>query len=473
MSRVRIEKKTVLLNLLVLVTIPVFGVGYFWLDGNVMCISLLVAWLAFTLKNCSRKRVMVFAFSLTFFSFLLGEITVNQFDRSITVTTSDQMVHTYLCLFLSIQFVNLGVTWGTKKKSGYSGLVDDELRENTQNIKFREAARLMYLVFGCCQLASALERLFLVSILGSYTATYINFTSTLPGIVTKLSGMADIAFFLYLATMPNPRNMKLVIGLKITIGLVLLAYGMRNTIVLTVILLATYFILYEEMVGKPYSIIPKRVYVLALFMMPLILTFFDYLMAYRDGRSYTTSNVFDSAKHMITSLGGSVDVIEYGYRYADVIPDKIYSFGGIIDFFTQNIIARALFGARQYGGNTVEQALYGHSFSNTLTYLVKKDAFLRGYGMGSSYIAEVYHDFGYSGVCLINVIYGKILVQFNRLRVNHILANTIMIMASYYIIYAPRAYADGFLSCFLNFSFIFTFAIAYIWSKSKIGKRLM
>ena len=469
MLSVKTGKKHFLIGMLFIMTIPFFIIGYFSSDGNIMCVSLLLAWLFLTLLNCSRKRLMVFAFCITFFAFLLGDIAVKQFDGTAFFSVSGKTIHAYLCLFLSLHFLNLGVLIGERRHIDFfsEDLIKDDQKKDIAINRIRDSARVLYVIFGCCQLATAIEKLALARILGSYTATYINFSSSLPGIIIKLAEMADIAFFIYLATIPNPKKMKIVVSLKVLIGVVLLAYGMRSTIVMTLIIMTVYFILYEEMKGEKYSVIPRKAYIIVLILMPVLLTFLDFLMAYRDGRIYTMDNIWNSAKHMITSLGGSVGVIESGYEYSGSIPHKIYSLGGIISFFKYNIFSRLLFGAKQYGGNTVEQALHGNSFSNTLTFIVNKDAFLRGFGMGSSYIAEVFHDFGYLGVCVINIIYGYILTQFNKLHINHVWKNTIMIMSSYYIIYAPRAYADSFISCFLNFSFILVMVLIWVITKSR------
>ena len=472
MNDINFKKKNLLIDIFLIITIPLFFLGYISFEGSLMYFSLIIAWLMFAIKSCTRERIMVFAFSITLFVFLFGKIVVNQLEMGISERITDTMLHTYLCLFLSIHFANFGVIlakWDKLKESYIKKGFSYNSKANDRTQRMRKAAKTIYIFFGLCQLACALEKLILAHILGSYTATFVNFSSLLPSIVTKLSEMADIAFFIYLSTLPNPRKMKLVFGLKILIGLILLAYGMRNVIVMTLILLGAYCILYEELNKKRYDIISKKTYIISLMLIPVVLTFFEYIMAYRDGLNYVNNSIFNSAKHMIISLGGSVSVIEYGYEYDSAIPDKFYSFSGIIDFITQNFIARIFLGVQQYGGNTIEGALYGNSLSNILTYMVKKEAYLGGYGMGSSYIAEVYHDFGYIGVSLINVIYGYILIQFNNLKSNQILKNTIIIMSSYYIVYAPRAYADGFLSCFFNFSFILTLLTIYITSRIKLN----
>ncbi len=75
----------------------------------------------------------------------------------------------------------------------------------------------------------------------------------------------------------------------------------------------------------------------------------------------------------------------------------------------ENAILRKMLDIRVYNGNSIENALYGHSLAHRLSYLEYGDYYLQGHGVGSCYIAELYHDFGVIGVMAGNYIYGYIL----------------------------------------------------------------
>lgn len=446
------------------ISIPLFILSLIGNDTQLASISIILAWAFLMLINYSRDRVMLFAFSLTFFAFLLGEVFVNLFGETRLYSIhSGSLMHTFFCLFISIWSIHLGSKIGLKYKVSFGGTgLSTRTREEFDTNYIRNACKVLFIVFATCSLAIAIERLLMVRVLGSYTATFIDYHSTLPSFVNKLAGMTDMVFFLYLATLPDPRKSKMVFGYKLLISTVILLYGTRNTIILTILIIALYCIFYEDAHGIKYGIIPRRAYFVVVVALPIIFVLFDYIMSIRDGRAYSFEGIFVSLKNIISSMGGSVNVITYGYEYHDVLGDKLYTIGNIKDFFTQNIFARVLFGVKQYGGNTVEMALYGNSFSNTITYLVRRSSYLAGYGMGSCYIAESFHDFGYIGVVIINIIYGWILSKFTKLESGNFIGNTIVLMATYNILLAPRGYTDGFISCFINFSFILTLLMLYV-----------
>ena len=460
--------KKVSAYLILAMSIPLFFIGLNEKNPQLTSAAVLMAWLFFAMINYSRERVMLFAFSLTFFVFLLGELFVSYFDKTKLYDEDlKSLLHTYKCLYVSIISIYVGACIGLKIKFKFEEREAPPKPVNANEIEsIRTACKILFLFCAICSLAIAVEKLYNVRLMGSYTATFIEYHSVLPSFVSKMDDMTDMFFFLYLATLPDPRKSKLFFGLKLLIAGLLLLYGMRNVIVLTVLMIALYCIFYEDANGKRYSVIPKWVYGVTALVMPIAFVFFDYVMSIRDGYDYSFGGVFSSLKRIADSLGGSVNVITYGYDFREMVPDKMYSFGNIKSFLTQNFISRAIWGTEVYQGNTAEMALYGNSFSHTITYLVKRSSYLAGYGMGSCYIAEAFHDFGMAGVIAFNVGYGWILSKFTKMIPNAMMKNTIILMASYNILFAPRSYADGFISCFFNFSFLFALVVLYVMKRA-------
>ena len=454
----------------ILCQIPLFCVGFIQGSVDVTLLCIVLTWICLFIMFLARKDATKLAFVITFFFFLLGELFLNQFDTTaFHASNTETVLHTHLCIYIALLAFLLGtfLVGDDNNNSELRGSVNgqDDLLLGVRNV-----SKAVFYLCAICSFLLALERLNLAHTLGSYTETFVNFSSNLPGFVSKLGGMANFALFIYLGTLPDPRKSKMVFGIQMAIAIVMLMYGTRNTLVMTFLLLGVYCILYERKNGIDFQIIPRWVYALLPVAIPVALVFFDIIMALRDGRAYSSEGFFDSITHIVASLGGSVNVISYGFECADQLPNRLYSFGGLIDFFTQNVFAQTVLGTQQFGGNTVELALYGNSFSSALTYIVKPASYLSGYGMGSSYIAEAYHDFGYLGVAIFSTLYGMILQGCGRLKEGKVIRNTVVLMASYYIWFAPRSYADGFISCFMNFSFILTVVIILFGARIYLTK---
>ena len=173
-------------------------------------------------------------------------------------------------------------------------------------------------------------------------------------------------------------------------------------------------------------------------------------------------------KHQFSIINLICLILIYGGNFGNLIDRTFYWTNpcGVIDFITKNVLLRPILGTTIYEGNTIEMALYGNSYGQTITYLGWGPAvYLAGRGMGSCFIAEAFHDIGFLGIVLFSVIYGIVLTKVNKLQKGHWIKNAIILIALYHILYAPRDSAGSFISAFFNYSFIVTILIIYFLSK--------
>jgi oligosaccharide repeat unit polymerase len=453
-----------LLFFMLLVSFVFFLFGLYESDEALLLISVCAIWIFLVFKNLNRDRFTVLAFLITFFTFLMGTALLSSFDATVSlrVHRHETIVHIYKSLYIALLFLYLGTMLPTTIRFA----VRRPLKHRESNVQYiQRASKYLFYISSVFSIIVALEKLFYVIVTGSYTSFYARFTTSLPPIVQKIDQMTNIAFFVYLATLPDPRKSKSVFFIRLLIAVIIVLFGQRSDIVMTIIVICIYCILYENLHGIPYAIIRRRWYIYALSIVPFMLVLLEFIMYYRDGKVYSFGNVYESIKNVFASLGGSVNVIGFGFERANGFPDgKLYSLGNVIDFLTKNVITRSIFGTPVYRSNSVEMALYGNQFAHAITYLVKPKAYLAGQGMGSSYIAEVFHDFGYIGIALVNVIYGVILTRANKLQKEDFVMNAIKIVSLYNILYAPRGPADSFISAYLNITFIATLFIIYGFS---------
>ena len=166
-----------------------------------------------------------------------------------------------------------------------------------------------------------------------------------------------------------------------------------------------------------------------------------------------------------------MNVIYGEYEDEKSLPQrKWYSLGPIIDYFTNNHLSRLLFGIKPYKVGTVELATKGHSLDPAITYLESPQFFFKGGGMGSSYIAEAYYDFGYIGIVLFSIFYGFILAKAQKMNSKNVWLSLIAFIFIKFIMYAPRARALGFVAAAFSVSFWPLAFIIYILAKSNSPK---
>ena len=145
--------------------------------------------------------------------------------------------------------------------------------------------------------------------------------------------------------------------------------------------------------------------------------------------------------------------------------------GGTYSALFENSIARLLFGVQTYSGNSIERAMAGHDLSARLSLIAYGDGYLNGLGTGSSYIAELLHDFGAIGVLLGSVFYGFVLSKMSRLEPGNKLWNGIGLAMMYFLYLSPRGGFDIFVGSIFRIYSIFFFCIILLMSKVLKGSK--
>ena len=137
-----------------------------------------------------------------------------------------------------------------------------------------------------------------------------------------------------------------------------------------------------------------------------------------------------------------------------------YTFGSFIDYFCNGSIAQKFFGAVSLGSsNSLLKAQYGNNFSHHLSYILLGDEYLAGHGCGSSYLLEVFADYGYLGIVVFSLILGLFLVCAPRLAGKNAVLFSIILLCMTNLFLIPRAEATGFLQFVLTMQFWAAFVI--------------
>ena len=120
--------------------------------------------------------------------------------------------------------------------------------------------------------------------------------------------------------------------------------------------------------------------------------------------------------------GVTFTVLGHGYDVNPQIQDlgfRFFSIGGVTDTITQGFIGQTFFGCPNLGdANSALLALNGTSYAHSMSYFAHSN-YLGGEGYGSSYILELYADFGFGGIIVGSFILGvafPILSMLTRLR---------------------------------------------------------
>lgn len=359
-------------------------------------------------------------------------------------------------LFLTLLFLRLGAMLAARADQSASD-APPPLAQREQRSEFlcvlQRTSLLIFLAALACQALLSRETLLFMRD-HEYADFYVDFHSRYPFYVHTLAAMLKYALCLYLATMPRKRAAFFPLSLYLLSAVPSLLVGMRNPIVLAALFILVYYLL-RDILGDGERWMGRLERGAVLVLLPvaiLLLSLYNYV---RSGLTHT-SKLWVLFLNFFYGQGVSYDVLCRGYMAIPNLPDAIpknYTFGPFIDYILHGTVAQKLFGAVDLGTQNSELlAVYGHSFSHSMSYVAHPE-YLEGHGWGSSYLLEVFADWGYWGVVLFSLLLGFALVWCFRLLRRGVLLRTVTLTALTGVFYIPRDSAMGWLQFLVTLQF--------------------
>ena len=415
-----------------------------------------------------EHNIFMLAFLLSFFTFLLGSealcllgLKENKYKFPVEVNN-----HAYVSIAISVMFLFLSyMVTNSYLRKRYPATIG-EAPLSGRILSIRKTSLFFYYALLAFKIIINLSELIFVRTFG-YANLYSDYNFQGPSIFIKLAEMCTLSFFVFLGTLPSKKECKIPVFAYIFVTVITIFTGRRNDLITTLFLLFVYYCMRNVMnSGNEVWISRKKIFVLVL-AMPLVLSLLTVFSSIRSGsQDGIAVSYFKGIGDFFYQQGFSINIIKWEKSLESSIPNKIYSLGQTYEFFTtRNFVSRLLFNFKSYSGQTVERAMEGHRLSYLLSYLVFPGSYANGYGVGSCYIAEVFHDFGYIGIAIVNCIYGWLFANFNYIKYRGPIFMGISLLMMQSLLMAPRAYADGFIGSVLDLSNIEILLLIWLVSK--------
>ncbi|WP_346663652.1 O-antigen polysaccharide polymerase Wzy family protein [uncultured Merdimonas sp.] len=443
---VNINKKTIYFDLGISIVFVLQGLFFLLQDSTLLYMGTFISWFLILLYSIDGqgKRASLLCFEITYFVFLLGGTFFSYLIESqpLFIFNNDTLLHTYCLLYLSQLILYIGYRWSEMKhKEPVMKFIEDS--NDKTNINIRYYALIIMLISTIPALSVSINNIRYVSAT-SYENLYLRADNNLPFVINKLEQIFPIAFFLFLSTKPSKKSVIFPTLLYLGVQSTTLATGRRTDFVLSLMVVFFYFLIRNFITPKEKWIGKKELLAIAIGV-PVLILLLVYVSNIRSGDS-TGFSLGSGIIKFFRDQGVSITVIEYGKELMDQIPKQWYAFGTIIDFFKYNEITQLFCDFSSYAPQSVEQALYGNSYGDTISYLVIPYNYSQGFGLGSCYIAEMFQNFGILGVIIINFIYGWLLQFSNNRYGKSIIGSTFIIFILMRLFYAPRSTPFSFLS---------------------------
>ncbi len=457
--KVTLEKTLLVLGFLFFILVSIsLGVE------PVFLITVLI-WFSFFLYSFlgAKKHIMLLAFLLVFFIFLLGRDFLQQyFSYKVEIFEDEVQNHawnSYSLSLLIIGFSYLFFQWQNQRKGKdmLTGQDEGNLGNSSYTIMVRKLSLFIYYLSWFFAIASKIIMSRFAFSRG-FTDLYTDYSDYVSGnfflfMINKIELVMPVAFCIFLSTVPSKKQFKVPCVLYLIYLLISLGSGQRSPAMLGLFFLLIY-LAYRHERNPEEKWLNRHLIFFGILSLPILLASMSFYTTLREGGNITTLSISKGVMDFFYDQGVSTNVVKRAYMLEAHIPNQIYT----LEFLHSGILARLL-GIPVYHGNSVAHALFGGSFTHTIGYLVMGGAYFSGRGTGSSYIAELYQDFHLWGILFGNLLYGWLIYRIDCLRKNKsIFSRSILLLIIMQILWAPR----GSFSYFISQNFIPTTILIYV-----------
>lgn len=245
------------------------------------------------------------------------------------------------------------------------------------------------------------------------------YTGILKGVdypfFTKGSGtVMTIGFLIFLISIPKKRSFLAVSSLYLMVKLLDSFKGARAIFLTQLLFIMWYY-------AKVYGIRIKFKTMVKLVGFTVI---FSQILVSVRSRKIFSLDLVNSVYDFLFSQGVSYLVLGYTVDYkSKIVGHGMYPY-----------IFQGIFGFRPQSMETLAAT---NSLADRLTYLLNSAAYLKGEGIGSNYIAEMY-DLGYFWLIALSLLLGILIIKYEK----YVVKNRFLLLTSYYFIpnlfYIPR-----------------------------------
>ncbi len=475
--RCKIEKNIIVVYWVHLCMILISALGFcagLWTNAyNIALGFLLLLYLEALIFYCEkiRRRCIQLIFHIVTWVFLISRPTISMLRGKSWWYFNDSSIHFALtALFLTLLLMQLGTIFAEWRLASHDMYRNEHQQSDIRLIReaqpINHNLRVISAIAFCAtmffSLLVGLEKISFAS-MHSYTDYYTEYSSSLPYAFITLAGMMPYMICIYLSTMPKKKRAFIALAVYVVSTVPMLIVGARGDTVLAVIFAFVYYVIRDYLDGTRYWIGRKERIAIAI-CLPLALLTLGLLNYMRDGAGYS-GNVLSLIVDFFFKQGVSFDVLCMGYAAIPFLPStvsKVYTFGGILDYFEYNNFAQKFFGAISLGtGNSVTMATYSNSFAHSMSY-VAHSGYLSGHGYGSSYLLETYADFGYVGLALFSFLLAVAMACMIPIIKRSRFGSVIVLCGIMSLFLVPRAGATDWLNFLVYKRFWLCVLVCYI-----------
>ncbi len=299
--------------------------------------------------------------------------------------------------------------------------------------------------------------------LGSFTQEA---EKNVPTAISRLSMFFAPSFAIFLATLPNRRQMKFPMAIYAVYMFASLFTGRRNTFVCEVLMLVIYFVMRDSLLPKEKRFFQKKKVLWSIAGLLLMMFALQRIAQVRAGTLTQEDGFFSSLTNFVYSQGATFRVVIQTVNCWDRFDHRqtyLYLYFPFEQFVHNNVLLRTIFGYTPLLNiQNMQTALTTHNFAHVITYMVAPDRYLSGGGFGTSFVAEAYVAYGMAGVAAVSAMIGVICRFFSSMITRPWPVIALSLIAVKDFIYIPRNFAFLWVTDVFNLTYLCFFLAVYL-----------
>ena len=434
-----------------------------------------------------RRDFALLVFVGTYNILLLGRVFVSyasDYADVVTLLEADSFEN----LFVSLQIVTLSLFFvylAYKLAAPLFFLREKKMRENGFGAVshspllpiIRKISVVVLLISSIASFYALFETILNVRS-GGYLNSFLNPSVQIPSAVSRLSMFFVPSFAVFLATLPNRKQMKLPM---IVYGVYMLASiftGRRTTFVCEALMITIYFVMRDSLKKKEDRILKKKTVGWLAVLVASAMYLLQLFAVIRAGVSSVSKNFGSMIVNFFNSQGASFRVVVKTVSNWDLFDHNLtylYLFYPFEEFVHNNVITSTLFGLSPIiETQNIEFVQSTHNYAHVITYLVDPARYLSGGGFGTSYVAEAYVAYGIVGVIAVSLMLGVIFRFLSSLLTRSWVVIACGLIGIKEFVYMPRSFAFQWVTDIFSITYfcyyiaVFLIALFLVWAGTHV-----
>ncbi|MFA2841480.1 O-antigen polysaccharide polymerase Wzy [Bacillus paranthracis] len=429
-----------------------------------------------------KDNISFFLFAVAFFTFLMGSklfffININE-KNIFTLFIKTELNSKDYILFVSLLFFSLTSSYIAYRMAKF---LQGKKKIENKSVDFSKYAKMKGIIkflFPIFLMACLIEAYMSWRYIGNvgYVDSYVQ-NIKIPIFISKPAALFPALILIFCALEPKRDEIKLATKYYFISLICTVFTGRRTDLVIGILFIVWYLCVVDnrQIFNKKF-LTNRRMVLLG----SGTLLFISFLGAFSFIRAEVQANslsIMDYINFFFTSLGRSDSVVADTIIYQDVFPKNgiNYLFYPIKDFLSSNIFTRGIYelltGLQNYTsvGQGLSKLSLTDSFSHWLTYIVAPSLYIKGHGLGSSFISETFIAFGLTGVIVYSAILGILLSSLLGSSVQSLRRKILLMVIFKSILFAPRGPALGFIDNLYEIvlTYILLYFVSLIFTKAK------